>query len=165
MDGNELVKKYSVLVDNLARKMTPNNGLARLLDEDQLRQIGRLAVIEAKKNYEKEKGAFATHAHKIIKRRMLDAIRAARWRTEPIIPHFDMSIIIDERIGDPDVSIDINSAISVLDIGERKIVEMYFYKGLTHKEIAATLGCCERTIERRKVEILKKMKDYLSPLS
>ena len=187
----DLILAYSGMIRKLAlsyEKIAANNGA---VDRDDLDQEGRLAILEAQKSFDPEKGSsFYSWAIFYIKKRMRTAVgyRSDGTRKEEASLFLDAPVstedtetslidtIPDESIEENDDRIirseqaeEVRAAVARLKCHQQKtIIKQIYFEDMTYKQIAEK-GCLtvDRVKQQRNKAIINlrkdwRLKDYVS---
>lgn len=162
VDTYALVRKYEALIHSVISKKLP----AYLGDED-LVQVGRIALWRCAKRYDPDKGKFSTYAYKAIYHSMLKELSKRKSEVSLNTP-----IVGDDEAEFQDTIADLRQS---LDGAELKFELEDFYKtltprrqevlkrkanGLTRREIAQALGVSYDLIVKEMKEINNQWKKF-----
>lgn len=170
MNSEELYLANESLVYYAIKKTCPE----KLFDED-VQQLGRLALWKACVSYDKDASKFSTYACNCIKNELIMHIRT--MNTQKRIPKNAFLVSLDQRAfksdeldetmllevipGDNDVTfMDLEGFWKSLSFIERDIIRCKF-RGMTRPEIATKLGISHTTVWRHTVSIRKKWDMYI----
>ncbi len=168
-------RALEVLYDKYA---SPALGLAmRILGEravaEEIVQEAFWRVWKRASTYDAGRGQFAAWLFGIVHNLAIDELR--RRKAHPNAASIDLE---DESVVDiPDVQVDVaeaafqqvngeqvRSALRALSESQRAVIELSYFEGLTHQEIADRLGEPLGTIHTRARLALQKLREELSPL-
>ena len=129
-DFEQLATHYSKMIHSIIHT------LHIYKNQDEYYQIGLLALWDASKNFDDQKGTFSTYAYSYIKGRMLSLLRSEKKREDhTLYPSEDYwnqleceSSMLEKE--------NILSYFRHLTDKQEKWVLSYFYLGLSNKEIA-----------------------------
>jgi len=167
MNINDEIQKNEQLIKSVIWNIYPS-----LIEDEDILQIGRIALWNALKSYKNEEAAnFKTYASRIIRNKIIDEVRkrTSEERTgrktvitislqEPLKNTDEMNVE-DAICGSDDVetfSSDVKGWLDSLDTMERKIVYNKS-KGKTDKQIARILNIHQTTVSRK----VKKLKENM----
>jgi RNA polymerase sigma factor for flagellar operon FliA len=157
----ELIETYASMARRVARRIRTSDPIA---DGDDIASVAVVGLIQAVDRYELERHVpFEAFAVRRIKGAILDEIRrnafAGRAATDARPPapisldelnggHHEPSDPDDEhrQVLEQDVRSDVRAAMDALAPRERTVVEDYYMRGCTLKEIARSLGVTEARI-------------------
>ncbi|MEJ9210446.1 sigma-70 family RNA polymerase sigma factor [Bacillus smithii] len=156
----QLAEKYSPMIHAIMNK------LHIYKNKHEFYQLGLIALWEAQRNFQPEKGAFASYAYSFIKGRMLTELsNARRWEEatstllEEINTRFSKFPINDEPF-EKEILL---SYCNTLTSKQKFWVIATFYEGLTTKEIAQKASVSESAVKKWKKGALEKLKQQLNP--
>ena len=66
-----------------------------------------------------------------------------------------------EQVINKQLNEELKTVLSMLDAGNRRLIVMIFFKGMTEREVAARIGLSQKGVNKRKVKILKKLREHL----
>lgn len=148
------IEDYFPLVKKIVKRYE-NLGL----EKDDLFQEGCLGLIEAKKNYKEEKKVnFSVYARFWIKKHIIESIE--RYRKQKIyISEEKMFHLFNTKLSDySEISYKLN--LNLLTKEERKIIEEFYLKEKTLKEIADELRMSREQVRQIKQKALMKLKNF-----
>jgi len=145
MDFEQLAAEYSNMIHSII------HSLYIYKNQDDFYQIGLIALWDASKNFDEQKGKFSTYAYSFIKGRILTALKSEKR-------HDDHSFYPDEEywnlLNCDTMLLEKETLLSYfhhLTEREEKWVLQHFYHGLSNREIAeiekmnlTTVRSCER---------------------
>lgn len=162
VDTDALVRKYEPLIHSVINKKLP-----AYLGDDDLVQVGRIALWRCAKRYDPDKGKFSTYAYKAIYHHMLKELSKRRNDISLNIP-----MVGDEECELQDLLPDLKQD---LDGAELRFELEDFYKtlnprrqeimkrkadGQTHYEIAKAMGYSYEWIYKEVKKIKKLWKEF-----
>jgi len=160
----DLYDRYARPVYSLALRILGNQSEAEDIVQDVFSQAWRQAA-----RYDASKGRVAAWLLTLTRSRAIDRLRALRVRmTEAVGDHgIDIDQIVDSGVG-PDalaVSADqcarVRMAVAQLPLLQRTALELAYYEGLTHSEIAAQLEEPLGTVKTRIRSALLRLRELL----
>lgn len=127
-----LYDKYSGALFGVVLRMCRDRELA----EDILQEIF-ITIWEKIVQYDPEKGKFYTWAYRIARNTTLNALR----KTDPLIQKGDMSVYntVEEKSEVQDFDV-LTGEIHKLEEHHRKVIELVYFKGYTHREAHKLMG-------------------------
>lgn len=138
---------------------------------DDLLQVARLGIIEAKKTYVPERGSFKSYANRIARAEVYKEIH--RHGRTVRAPRRDLSVPFSGRqcfesdeksalMVDPIESRELYNAIEQLSGRQRVVIKSLFFEDLSMSEIADQTGVSKESIYIHKLRALKVLKKALS---
>jgi RNA polymerase sigma-70 factor (ECF subfamily) len=158
----EIFDQLSPLVLGLARRLTGSPSMA----EDVMQEVFTSLWIRPDQ-YDPDRGSLRAYLGVMTHRRSVDAIRrtASRQSREEKVRNLDPSAGMQADIADATaVSESVEAALAGLPDDQRRAVELAFWHGMTHKEIARALGLPEGTVKSRLRLAQSKLRDRLTGL-
>ena len=156
--------RYSKAVFSLALRITRDQGLAEEITQEVFLRVWRNAA-----TFTAERGRFASWLLGMTHHRAIDQLRRRQAR-----PQATASTDEDQVQGMPDTRINveeeawigvrreiIHGALTELPEPQRRVIELAYFSGLTHVEIAAMLGDPLGTVKTRLRLGLRKLRDAL----
>lgn len=158
-----LYDRYGGLAYSLAMRMLADSGAAEDVVQEAFMSLWRQAA-----RYEVARGAPRNWLLSIVRNRAVDRIRRLRSRgggydrglddlggDEPWLPDVwaEVSVSLDRET--------IAAALAGLPEAQRRVIDLAYYGGLTHVEIAQRLEVPLGTVKGRMREGLKKLRDAL----
>jgi RNA polymerase sigma-70 factor, ECF subfamily len=156
-----LYGRYGRLVYGMALRVLRDDSAAEEVTQDVF-----LRVWEKAGTYSAEKARLSTWLMRIARNRAIDVMRqrgsigaraAADWD--------DLASVPDSRTSDPaeDASRghcadEVRKALDALPVDQRRALALAFFKGLTHQEIAETLGEPLGTVKTRIRDAMRKLR-------
>ena len=150
-DFDSLAAQYSKMIHSIIHT------LHIYKNQDEFYQIGLLALWDASKNFDDQKGSFATYAYSYIKGRMLSFLRSEKKREDRILYpseeywnglEYETSMMEKETL---------LSYFHHLTDKQEKWVLSYFYLGLSNKEIALRENVSLSTVKNWKKTAMEKV--------
>ena len=148
---------------SLAYRMTGN----RIAAEDVV-QEAFLSLWRSNARYDRSRGSVRTWVLGIVHNRAIDALRRSvvhdrrRASDEGIEERFEAKERTDVEVARRDEAETVRSAIGTLPMEQSQVIELAYFGGFTHTEIAEMLETPVGTIKGRMRLGLKKMRDQLS---
>jgi len=159
----ELYDRYAASALGLALKMLGERTLAEEIVQEAYWRVWKRAA-----TFELERGQFTAWLFGIVHNLCIDEIRRRRARPATLSTDSEDVAILDL----PDVSMDVpasalqsvtgeqvRSALSSLPAAQRSVIELAYFEGLTHQEIAAQLNEPIGTIHTRARLALQKLRE------
>ena len=153
--------RYADLAFTLIRRILPQPPEAEDVLQEVFWEIWRLAP-----RYEPERGAPAAWVLTRARSRAIDRLRSVRRRDVEVgVEHIETAPAAtsadDPSAGLPDREL-VRGAMGTLVPAQREIVELAFFGGMTHTEIAARLSQPLGTVKTRMRSALKHMREQLA---
>ena len=158
----EVWQRYGPLVFGLARRVTGDPATA----EDVTQEVF-VTLWQHPERFDAGRGTLRAYLGVHAQRRAIDALRRDGRRTDREHRHHRL-----HRSGAPEpvdevenavLSGTVRKAISRLPAEQREAVELAFFNGLTHREVATTLGIPEGTAKSRLRLAQAKLQSWLDP--
>jgi len=154
---------YAPLAFGLIRRILPQPGDAEDVLQEVFWEIWRLAP-----RYEPARGAPAAWVLTRARSRAIDRLRSLRRREEVGVESIDVAAAPSrtERADDPSSRVPdrelVRGAMGALVPAQREVIELAFFGGMTHTEIAARLRQPLGTVKTRMRSALKHMREQLA---
>lgn len=140
----DLYDRYSQVVYSVALRVLGDTAQAEDILQDIFMQIWRNP-----QSFDSSRGSLGAWLAVIARHRAIDALR----RRKPETDIADISVAIDadlDRIADRNIAVGkIRKALEELPLEQKRLLEMAFFEGLTHAEIAAKTGEPLGTVKTR----------------
>ena len=158
----ELYDRHARLVYSLALRIVRDQGDAEDVVQEVFSQAWRQAA-----RYESSRGNVIAWLLNLSRSRAIDRLRGRRTRPEAAADSLalelpDLAQPIDEKLALSGRATQIRAAVEELSVLERMAIELAFYEGLTHVEIAKRLELPLGTVKTRIRQGLLKLKDRLA---
>ena len=160
----ELYDATSRLVFGLVLRIVGDRASAEEVLLDVYTQAWRQAA-----NYDEERGAPLAWLMTIARSRAIDRIRSSRH--DQYKDPLDAVAEISDREPSPEqAAVDserrrlVRAALETLPVEQREVVELAYYSGLSHSEIASRLGQPLGTVKTRTRLAMIKLRDMLRPV-
>jgi RNA polymerase sigma-70 factor (ECF subfamily) len=159
-----LYDRWSPLLHSVARRIVADPDDAEEVLEEAFWQAWRQAA-----RYEEGRGGVSTWLTMIVRSRALDRVRARgrlreeRWENipEPIAGDADGAVSPDAAAEQDEQRRLIAAAVAQLPPEQRETVELAYFRGMSHSEIAAKLGQPLGTVKTRARLALQKLRESL----
>jgi RNA polymerase sigma-70 factor (ECF subfamily) len=158
-----LYDRHSRPVYSLALRILQDQGEAEDIVQDVFSQAWRQAA-----HYDPSRGAVAAWLYTLARSRAIDRLRANRARPEQAADDRQAANVVDPRVP-ADVQLlsaeqvgQIRAALEALPALQRAAIELAYYEGLTHVEIAKRLEQPLGTVKTRIRLALGKLRDVLA---
>jgi RNA polymerase sigma-70 factor (ECF subfamily) len=128
-----------------------------------------LSLWRSAARYDRSRGSVRTWVLGIVHNRAIDALRRTvvhdrgRISDEGIEEHLEAAERTDEEVGRRDEAREIRAAMDVLPPEQSRVIELAYYGGFTHTEIAEMLDTPIGTVKGRMRLGLQKMRSQLLP--
>ena len=158
----QLYDRYSAMTFGILLRIAGDAGTA-----EELLQEVFLKVWEHAQSFEREKGSLGTWIITLARNRAIDYRRSVEGRmaTQSMgleslpaggVPHVEEEIVLRlDRIAK------VRAALDTLSEAQRRVIELAYYEGMSHTEIAAALGQPLGTVKALMRRGLKVIKDSL----
>jgi len=159
----ELYDRHGRLVYSLALRVLRDQGDAEDVVQDVFSQAWRQAS-----RYESSRGPVVAWLMNLARSRAIDRLRSRRARPETgaddaeVARMPDLAPPIDDQLALSDQAERIRAAVEQLSLLQRVAIELAFYEGLTHVEIAERLELPLGTVKTRIRQGLAKLKERLA---
>ena len=162
----ELYARYSGPIYSLAVRMLRDSGAAEEVTQDTFFNVWKQAA-----TYRPERGKVTTWLFTICRHRVIDEIRRRRRRERTHV-HQDVELADQpaDDTNDPARFANLRmqrgmlkEALAQLRAEQRVVIELAYYGGLTHSEIAKTLGQPLGTVKTRMRLGLRKLREVVGP--
>ncbi len=157
-------ERHSNAAFSLAFRMCGKRGAA-----EDIVQEGFLSLWRSAARYDRTRGSVRTWILGIVHNRAIDALRRSVVRDrgqisdEGIEEHLEAPGRTDEEVGRRDEAREIREVVEGLPPEQSRVIELAYYGGFTHSEIAAMLDTPIGTIKGRMRLGLEKMRAQLGP--
>jgi RNA polymerase sigma-70 factor, ECF subfamily len=160
----ELFDRHGSLLLGIAKQVTCNHILA----QDVLQEV----LVEFWRNpgrFDASRGSLRSFLAVQVHRRAIDALRSRsrrkareeRWESQTVAVRDEWSSEVDEV----EVNRVVSDAIGRLPDDQRKVVELAYWKGYTHIEVARALDIPEGTVKSRLRLARTKLAEWLAPIA
>jgi RNA polymerase sigma factor (sigma-70 family) len=158
----EVFDRFGPLVLGVARRVTGDKAMA----EDVLQEVFT-ALWCKPHHFDPERGSLRAYLGILAQRRAIDAVRATvRRRTrEQMVELLDLT---RSQLDEADAAVTtetVRRAIAMLPFEQRRTIELSYWQGMTHREIARALGVAEGTVKSRVRLAQVKLREALAPLA
>lgn len=133
-------------------------------NHETFRQAGRIALWQAWRRYEEEKGHFAPFASRSIRGAMLDELKKENRFEKHHIQTEDEIMSVLREIEHPIAKIwsdRIEEAFEQLTPAEKMLVQWLFVEGLTQVECAEKAGISVAFVKKRRERMIVKLRNVL----
>lgn len=137
-------------------------------DFEQFRQVGRIALWQAWKRFDHEKGAFAPYASRSMWGAMIDYMKSEnryadhmmQTEDEQLLDYIDthemvFEIDADERLGD------LVTAFSKMVEQDRLLIKWLYIEKMTQKQCAERLGISVSGVKKRRERVLGNLRSLI----
>jgi RNA polymerase sigma-70 factor (ECF subfamily) len=159
-----LYDRHAAVVYGLARRIVGQPDVAEEIVQDVFAQVWRDAP-----RYARERATVAGWLVMLTRTRAIDRVRSRRARPD-VAAGVEISAVRPPTAGDPDpemaaLSADdaraIRDALAALPDGQRALLDLAYYEGLTHTEIAARTGAPLGTVKTRLRAAMQALRDAM----
>lgn len=158
----EVWQRHGPLVFGLARRLTGDSSTA----EDVTQEVF-VTLWQQPERFDAQRGSLRAYLGVQAQRRAIDAIRRDGRRAEREHRHHRLHPPAVSTPGDSaecsELSGVVRDAIKKLPVEQREAVELAYFSGLTHREVATTLGIPEGTAKSRLRLAQTKLQTWLDP--
>ncbi len=154
----DVLKQYEPMIAASIRK------LQIYRDHESYRQAGRIALWQAWKRFDKEKGNFTPYAYRSIQGAMLDELKKEGRFEEQVTQMDDELLEVVCTMKSPiesEWSDDLVDALELLSPSERELIQWLFIDGLTLAECTARSRITLAGIKKRRERMLLKLRKAL----
>jgi RNA polymerase sigma-70 factor (ECF subfamily) len=158
-----LYDRYGGVAYGLAFRITANAATAEDVVQDAFVSLWKQAP-----RFDPERGHVRSWLLTIVHHRAVDAVRRRAGRPERALPEGSEEFVA--TIGRPEELVEtvldaeaVREAVRQVPEEQRRVIEMAYFMGMTHVEIAAETGAPLGTVKSRLRIGLEKMREYLRP--
>ncbi|HWB67344.1 MAG TPA: sigma-70 family RNA polymerase sigma factor [Mycobacteriales bacterium] len=158
----EVFDRHAGFLLGIARRVTCSDAMA----EDALQEV-LVALWRDPERYDATKGSLRAYLGMQAHRRAVDALRrdVRRKRREEVSTRLDEALqtASDDAFDGLTMAAAIRDAIQRLPVDQRRAVELAFWHGHTHREVATALNIPEGTAKSRLRLAQAKLAEWLAP--
>jgi RNA polymerase sigma-70 factor (ECF subfamily) len=159
----ELIDRYGGLLMGIARRITGSRAVAEDVLQEVVSELWRHP-----ERYMPERGSLRAYLGVQARRRAVDIYRSEA-RRKARQGRWDMlgwpgGQAVQDSVDQSDLKDTVRGAIARLPAEQRQAVELAYWRGQTHKEIAETLRLPEGTVKSRLRLAQAKLADWLAPV-
>ena len=163
VEGNEsalasLYDRYSRIVYAVAYRVLQDSGAAEEVLQDIFYQLWRTAA-----NYDAERGALSAWLLVSARNRAIDRLRRRKPATEAELEGLALPCDLESEVAQAELMSKVRSALGVLTAPQRQALEMAYFEGMTHSEIAERMGEPLGTVKTRLRAALETLRQVLNP--
>lgn len=162
-----LYNRYASAVYSLAIHMLRDEGAAEEVTQDVFFNVWRRAG-----SYRPRRGSVTAWLFSIAHHRTIDELRRRRREQSQLQPGVDLANRPSDSSGDPvrhaSLSMErsrLEEALATLRPEQREVVELAYFRGMTHSEIARALGQPLGTVKTRMRLAIKRLREVLGPMA
>ncbi len=159
----EIFDRLGPFVIGLARRLTGSASMA----EDVMQEV--FASLWAQPGrFDPDRGSLRAYLGVMSHRRSVDAMRRSssqRRREEKVASRERAAGVHEDTTDVTAIAESVQAAVAQLPVEQRRAVELAFWQGMTHQEIARALGIPEGTVKSRLRLAQSKLRDRLSGLA
>ena len=152
----ELYARFSKQIYSLARRMLRDESAAEDVTQDVFVKIWQKAL-----DYMQSKGSVSTWVMTIAHHSAVDAIRRRSSHETVVLEEGELERYADEHSDNRLEQVTVSRALAALEPGERGLIELAYFEGLSHSQLATRTGIPLGTIKSRLRLGLQKLKDAL----
>jgi RNA polymerase sigma-70 factor (ECF subfamily) len=158
----EVYQRHCPLVFGLARRLTGDSSTAQDVTQEVF-----VTLWQQPERFDPERGSLRAYLGVHAQRRAIDAMRRDSRRVDREHRHHRLNPTAMTAPGDTaecsELSGVVRAAIKKLPAEQREAVELAYFSGLTHREVASTLGIPEGTAKSRLRLAQTKLQSWLDP--
>ena len=140
----QLYDRYSSIVYSVALRVLGDTGAAEDVLQDVFMQLWRKP-----ESFDANRGSLAAWLAVIARHRAIDVLRKRKPETDISEVMIALDLDLEEEAGRKLTIEKVRKALAGMPTEQRKAVELAFFEGLTHSEIAAKLGEPLGTVKTR----------------
>ena len=156
----ELYARFSKQIYSLARRMLRDETAAEDVTQDVFVKIWQKAL-----DYAQAKGTVSTWVMTVAHHSAVDAIRRRNTHETVVLEEGELERYADEHSDDRLEQVTVSRALATLESGERSLIELAYFEGLSHSQLATRTGIPLGTIKSRLRLGLQKLKTALGEWS
>ena len=153
----QLYERYSSIVYSVALRVLGDTGAAEDVLQDVFMQLWRKP--EA---FDANRGSLAAWLAVIARHRAIDALRKRKPETDVTEVVIALDLDLEEEVGRKVAIEKVRKALAAMPADQRRAVELAFFEGLTHAEVAAKTGEPLGTVKTRIRSALLALRKVLS---
>ena len=150
---------YAPLAFGLLRRMLPPEDAAEVL-QDVFWELWRTA-----REYDQGRGTPEAWVKVRARSRGIDRLRSLRRRDEMLVPGDVPGEAPDDPVGVLEERDAVRGALGALPAAQREVIELAYFLGLTHTEIAARLGQPLGTVKTRMRLGMERLRATMRPIA
>jgi RNA polymerase sigma-70 factor (ECF subfamily) len=158
----EVYQRHGPLVFGLARRLTGDSSTAQDVTQEVF-----VTLWQQPERFDPERGSLRAYLGVHAQRRAIDAMRRDSRRVDREHRHHRLNPTATNAPSDAaecsELSDVVRDAIRRLPAEQREAVELAYFSGLTHREVASTLGIPEGTAKSRLRLAQTKLQSWLDP--
>lgn len=159
-----LYDRYSGVAYGLALRITSDSASAEDVVQDAFVSVWRQS-----RRFDPERGQLRSWLLTIVHHRAIDAVRRKAGRSERALPEAPEEFVATrgrpEELAEWTLEAEaVRDAVGRVPEDQRRTIEMAYFGGLTHVEIADRMGVPLGTVKSRLRIGLEKIREYLRPL-
>jgi len=153
----QLYDRYSAIVYSVALRVLGDTGAAEDVVQEIFMQLWRKP-----ESFDASRGSLAAWLAVIARHRAIDALRKRKPETDIAEVVVALDLDLEEEAGRKIAIERVRSAMTNMPPEQRKAVELAFFEGLTHSEVAAKTGEPLGTVKTRIRSALQTLRKVLS---
>ncbi|MHC8514276.1 sigma-70 family RNA polymerase sigma factor [Sporosarcina sp. ITBMC105] len=133
-------------------------------EHEQYRQTGRVALWQAWRKFDKEKGNFTPYAYRSIRGAMMDEMMKENRSEERFMPaeNEKLTFWIEEGVSEEERWVDrLSQAVEQLTEEEKQLLNWLFVERDTQANCAKRLGISVAGVKKRRQRLLEKMRGVM----
>lgn len=133
-------------------------------EHEQYRQAGRVALWQAWRKFDKEKGNFTPYAYRSIRGAMMDEMMKENRTEERFMPAEDemLTLWIEEGVSEEEGWVDrLSQAVEQLTEEEKQLLNWLFIERDTQADCAKRLGISVAGVKKRRQRLLEKLRGMM----
>ena len=162
----QVYERHATASFSLAYRMTGNRNLAEAVVQEAFLSLWRSGA-----RYDRTRGSVRTWVLGIVHNRAIDVLRRTlvhsrrRASDEGIEERFEATDRTDVEVARRDEAREVRAALQALPAEQSRVIELAYFGGFTHTEIASMLDAPVGTVKGRMRLGLEKMRHQLSSLT
>lgn len=153
-----LYDRYSGVVYSVARRVLQDSGAAEEVLQDIFYQLWRTAA-----NYDASRGGLGGWLLVSARNRAIDRLRHRKPATIAEDDRIALPGNLESEVAQTELISKIRSALDVLADPQRQALELAYFEGMTHSEIAERTGQPLGTVKTRLRAALERLRQVLNP--
>lgn len=130
-------------------------------EHEQYRQTGRVALWQAWRKFDKEKGNFTPYAYRSIRGAMMDEMMKENRFEQRFMPAEDemLTLWIEEEVSEEEGWVDrLSQAVDQLTDEEKQLLNWLYMERYTQAQCAKKIGISVAGVKKRRQRLLEKLR-------
>ena len=153
----QLYDRYSSIVYSVALRVLGDTGAAEDVMQEIFMQLWRKP-----ESFDASRGSLAAWLAVITRHRAIDALRKRKPETDPDDVVIALDFDLEEEAGRKIAIEKVRGALAGMPAEQRKTVELAFFEGMTHSEVAAKTGEPLGTVKTRIRSALQSLRKAMA---